>query len=69
MAKYVIVDRVTSPPTVRGRADNSPFGSRIEVKQAIKLYANLYVELSKLAGKPVSEDKILKLLHAHKISE
>jgi len=69
MAKYVIVDRVTSPPTVRGRADNSPFGSKTEVTQARKLYANLYVELGKLSGKPVSEDKILKLLHAHKISD
>ncbi len=69
MAKYVIVDRVTSPPTVRGRVDRSPFGSKAEATGAIKLYANLYVELSKLSGKPISEDKILKLFHLHKISE
>ena len=69
MGKYVIVDRVTSPPTVRGRVDSSPFGSKTEATSAIKLYAKLYVELSKLSGKPISQDKILKLFHLHKISE
>jgi len=69
MSKYVIVDRVTSPPTVRGRVDSTPFGSKTEATTAVKLYAKLYFELSKLSGKPMSQDKILKLFHVHKISE